>query len=167
MTLSVDVVDPGGLVADHDAVRGLVEAVLSAEGIAGEVSVAFVDEATMADLNGRYRDADGPTDVLSFDYSGDCSPPPASAAPPASSGTVGSGAGVSGEIVVCPEVVARYAAEEDREPAVQMGWTIIHGVLHLAGYDHETDHGEMRAREQHLLGRLHGAVRALSLSAGG
>lgn len=158
--MTVDVVDATGLVAGHDAVSELAEAVLAAEGVSGEVSVAFVDEAAIADLNSRYRDADGPTDVLSFDYSDEDHPARGHE-------VTGAATEVAGEIVVCPQVVMRYAAEEGREPAVQLGWTIIHGVLHLAGYDHETDRGKMRAREQELLRRLNGPVRALSLAEAG
>ena len=55
-------------------------------------------------------------------------------------------------------------AEEGREANVQLGWTLIHGTLHLAGYDHETDRGEMREREQELLRLLGGRVQALALS---
>ena len=61
----------------------------------------------------------------------------------------------------------RYAAEEGREAIIQLGWTLIHGTLHLAGYDHETDQGEMREREQELLRRLDGRVQALVDRGGG
>ena len=154
MTIVVDVVDDTGLVAGHDAVRGLLEAVLEAEGVSGEVAVAFVDEPL-------YRRPEQPL--------------------PGGRGTHGraglrlrsgggvarrqhEGAAASGEIVVCPQVVMRYAAEEGREATVQLGWTLIHGALHLAGYDHETDDGEMREREQELLRRLGERVQALALT---
>lgn len=165
MTVSVDVVDPIGLVAGHEAVRGLVEAVLAAEGLSGEVAVAFVDEATIADLNSRYRDAEGSTDVLSFDYSdqhatelGWLRQESPEGFPPVE------GVTVAGEIAVCPQVVARYAAEEGRDPTLQLGWTLIHGVLHLAGYDHETDQGEMRRREQALLEELGDRVAMVAMA---
>ena len=104
MTIVVDVVDDTGLVAGHDAVRALVEAVLEAEGVSGEVAVAFVDEPSIAGLNSRYREAEGSTDVLAFDYPAEPEwPGPAE------------GEAASGEIVVCPQVVMRYAAEEGRE----------------------------------------------------
>ena len=153
MTIVVDVVDDTGLVAGHDAVRGLVEAVLEAEGVSGEVAVAFVDEQSIAGLNSRYRQAEGSTDVLAFDYAVEPDwPGPAE------------GDAASGEIVVCPQVVMRYAAEEAREAKVQLGWTLMHGALHLAGYDHETDDGEMREREQQLLRQLGERVQALVLT---
>jgi probable rRNA maturation factor len=168
MTSVVDVADGTGLVAGHDAVKDLVNAVLEAEGLEGAVSVAFVDEASIADLNGRYREAEGPTDVLSFDYA--AAPEWVEAeggaewpADGAEEAAAGQGA-VSGEVVVCPQVVLRYAAEEGREPVIQLGWTLIHGTLHLAGYDHETDRGEMREREQLLLARLAPRVQALAFA---
>jgi probable rRNA maturation factor len=156
MTIVVDVVDDTGLVAGHDAVRGLVEAVLEAEGASGEVAVAFVDEPSITRLNGRYRETEGPTDVLAFDYAAEPEWPGPAA-----------GEAVSGEIVVCPQVVMRYAGEEGREATMQLGWTLIHGTLHLAGYDHETDEGEMREREQQLLLRLGERVQALALARSG
>jgi probable rRNA maturation factor len=119
------------------------------------VAVAFVSEVAIAGLNDRYRESDVSTDVLAFDYSNGTHWP----------GEQGA-AGVTGELVVCPEVVMRYATEEDRDPARQLGWTLIHGALHLAGYDHETDRGEMRAREQRLLGQFDPIVRLLSTKDG-
>jgi probable rRNA maturation factor len=152
MTLSVDVVDDTGLVADPKAIRRLVRAALRAEGATGEVAVAFVYETTMARLNSRYRDVEGLTDVLAFDYS-------SGSDWPGQAGTEG----VAGEIVVCPQVVIRFASEEHRDPGPQLGWTLIHAALHLAGYDHETDQGEMRERERRLLQQLDGLVRLVSL----
>ena len=68
--------------------------------------------------------------------------------------------------MVCPRVVIRYAGEEGRDPVAQLGWTLIHGTLHLVGYDHETDQGEMREREQRLLEQFGGLVRLLSVASG-
>jgi probable rRNA maturation factor len=174
MTVVVDVADASGLVAGHDAVRALVEAVLEAEGVSGEVSVAFVDEPSIAELNGRYREVEGSTDVLAFDYAADAEWPgqaerggQAGADGPAEDRSPAESGAVSGEVLVCPQVVMRYAAEEGREAIIQLGWTLIHGTLHLAGYDHETDQGEMREREQELLRRLGGRVQALTLTASG
>jgi probable rRNA maturation factor len=160
MTVDVDVVDGAGLAVDHRTVGALVEAVLGEEGLHGDVDVAFVSEAAITDLNGRYRDAAGPTDVLSFDYSTEADWPGREHAGSAK------GRNVSGEIVVCPRVVIRYASEEGRDVAEQLGWTLIHGALHLSGYDHETDTGEMRERERALLARLDEHVRALAPAAG-
>jgi probable rRNA maturation factor len=174
MTILVDVADATGLVAGHDTVRALVEAVLEAEGVSGEVSVAFVDESSIAELNRRYREVEGSTDVLAFDYAAEAEWPgraehggEAADDGPAEDPSSAEGGAVSGEVVVCPQVVTRYAAEEGREAIVQLGWTLIHGTLHLAGHDHETDQGEMRDREQELLRRLGERVQALTLTANG
>jgi probable rRNA maturation factor len=153
MTVAVDVVDDTGLVKDRQAVKRLVEAVLDAEGVSGEIAVAFVDEARIAELNGRYREINVPTDVLAFVYATETDWP-----------AQADSAGADGELVVCPRVVIRYAGEEGSDPAMQLGWTLIHGALHLAGYDHEMDHGEMRAREQSLLERFDGLARHLSVA---
>jgi probable rRNA maturation factor len=155
MTVAVEVVDGTGLVTHQEIARALVEAVLDAEGVSGEVTVAFIDEAAITELNRRYRKSNVPTDVLAFDY----------AAEPGWPAEAESG-GVAGEVAVCPRVVIRYADEDGRDPAAQLGWTLIHGALHLAGYDHETDHGEMRAREQRLLEQFDGLVRLLSVAGG-
>jgi probable rRNA maturation factor len=140
VTVAVEVVDDTGLVRQLGAVTRLVEAVFEAEGVSGEFAVAFVDEASIAELNARYRESDMPTDVLSFDYA-------AGEGWPAEAGS----GEVDGEVVVCPQVVIRYADEAGRDPGAQLGWTLIHGALHLAGYDHETDQGEMREQERRLL----------------
>jgi probable rRNA maturation factor len=139
-------------------VKDLVKHVLAVEKAKGLVSVAFVDEQEMAELNKLYRGIASPTDVLSFGQ-GDESvewPDPTRGRDPE-----------LGEVVLCPAVVARYAGEEGGDPGTQMGWAILHGVLHLLGYDHETDGGEMRAREQVLLRELERRVRAVSEAARG
>lgn len=139
-------------------VKDLVKAVLAVEKARGLVSVAFVDEQEMAELNALYRGLDSSTDVLSFGQAdgGIEWPDP----------TKGHDAEL-GEVVVCLPVVALYATEEGGDPDTQMGWTILHGVLHLLGYDHERDDGEMRDREQALLRELDRRVRAVSKAARG
>ncbi len=137
----------------------LVEAVLDAEGVAGMVTVAFVGEEAIAELNTRYRGLDEPTDVLSFSSAADDAWPDQQ-----DSDAVAEPVRDLGEMVVCPAVVRRYA-EEDGDPERQLGWTLMHGVLHLVGYDHERDDGEMRERERVLLGDLDQEVRAVSLGA--
>lgn len=140
MSASVEVVDRVGLGAVKGPVGALVSAVLAMEGGTGAVVVAFVTEEAMAGLNIRYRGLKGATDVLSFPEAGAASEWPAGPE--------------LGEVVVCPAVVARYAAEDGLDSRGQLGWTLIHGLLHLLGYDHEVDEGEMRRREQELLERL-------------
>lgn len=134
-------------------VKKLVKAVLAAESVDGSVSLAFVDEAEIKDLNARFRELDESTDVLSFRQADSDTlwPDPTE-----------EGGAELGDVIVCPSVVERYALEEGGDPQTQLGWTVVHGVLHLLGHDHETDSGEMRAREQELLNVLGAQVNAVS-----
>jgi probable rRNA maturation factor len=102
-------------------------ALASAQVEDGHVAVAFVDADTIASLNAEHRGKDGPTDVLSFpvDEAGPIPGPPALRE--------------LGDVVICP------AHTEDLREAV------VHGALHLAGMDHETDDGEMLALQAELL----------------
>ncbi len=148
--LLIDVVDHTGWVRDRRAVKSLVEAVLRAEEARGRVAVAFVKRREMAELNEHYRASEGPTDVLSF--------------PQVKSDEWLDEADELGEVVVCPEVVLEYSREEGTTFEAQLAWTLVHGVLHLLGYDHEADKGEMREREAEILAGLGELAVALTLS---
>ncbi len=166
MTTLVEVIDQTGFDQSRGPVGDLVEAVLQAEGVRGTMVVAFVDEEAMAELNGRYRGCAEPTDVLSFRYADDSWEWPDQPGADPDSGPHATEADVPdlGEVIVCPAVVQRYAEEEGADPGRQLAWTLLHGALHLVGYDHEQDNGEMRGREQTLLGRLVELVTAFSSS---
>ena len=148
----VDVLDEDASGVSPEAVSALVRAVLDAEATDGAVTVVFVGEPVIADLNLRYRGLVEPTDVLSFPEASDEGAWPAEGQARALGSEDAAGARELGEVVVCPAVVRRYAAEEGNDVDRQFAWTIVHGVLHLLGYDHEVDKGEMREREQTLLG---------------
>ncbi len=109
--------------------------------LTGEVTVRVVDEAESAALNGDYRGRQGPTNVLSFPA--DTSWPELSDQP-------------AGDIAVCAPVLAREAAEQGKTLAEHWAHIMIHGALHLAGYDHETaaEATVMEARERELLAAL-------------
>ena len=158
MTVVVEVVDETDLGVPTDRLAELVRAVLEREEAEGAIVVALVEEQAIAELNGRDRGLPEPTDVLSYcAEDGDVEWPGAF-----------DGEGVPpdlGEVIVCPAVVSRYAKEGDSEPGRQLAWTVVHGVLHVLGYDHERDDGEMRLREQALLEELGPLARALSLPA--
>jgi len=141
----------------------LAEQVLDAEGVGGEVelSVVFVDEATIAGLNGRFAGRDEPTDVLSFPI--DDEPPESGRHPDAG----GSGPGepsepdelplLLGDVYVCPAVAARNAPGRAGTYDDEVALLLVHGILHLLGMDHE-DAGEaevMEQRERALLARFH------------
>jgi len=106
-----------------------------------EVAVCLVSDAEMARLNEAYRRKKGPTDVLSF---------PAEKA----GGELRSGRRFLGDIAIAPETARRYARRDGRALREELRVLILHGVLHLLGYDHETDHGEMERMEQRLRRRL-------------
>jgi len=106
---------------DVDALASLARATLLAEGLSEvELSLSFVDEAEMEDLQVRYLDEPGPTDVLSFPLDGEDE----------------RGLRVLGDVVIAPSVAARNNPED---PGGELRLLVVHGVLHLLGYDHEED----------------------------
>ncbi|MCX8032083.1 MAG: rRNA maturation RNase YbeY [Thermoleophilia bacterium] len=148
------------------AIVDFIESVLEAEGVEGRLTVAIVDEEAMAGLNTQYRGVEGPTDVLSFCYAMSQETQLMSEEEFLADLCVDEeeqGLADLGEIAVCPSVVARYAAEEGEDPDRRFAWSVLHGVLHLLGYDHETDAGEMFIKEQVLLRQLEPLVKAVRL----
>jgi probable rRNA maturation factor len=124
---------------DRAAVRAAVRAVLDGEEVADyEVSLAFVDDATIHRLNKQFLQHDEPTDVLSFPLSD----------PGAKK--------LSGELVIGAEVARARAAELGHDVQAELALYVIHGLLHLCGYDdHEPDDAAaMRQRERRYLQQL-------------
>lgn len=104
------------------------------------VTVAFVSDGTMLELNRRWRSKRGTTDVLSF---------------PAEQDEFEKQEDASlGDIVISAEQAARQAAENDLKFDEEIAQLILHGLLHLCGYDHETDKGEMNRLEIRLRRKL-------------
>lgn len=142
----------------------LARNVLDAEGVGNdvEVSVLFVDEPTIAELNERFLGTSGPTDVLAFPI--DDEPAPGGRSP--DEGGTGPGGPLSseedpvpmllGDVVVCPAVARRQAEEHDVTAEEEMALLVVHGLLHLLGMDHlESDEAErMESRERQLLSRF-------------
>ncbi len=108
--------------------RAAVAATLKAAGVnEGHLSVELVDESRIRELNRGHRGRNEPTDVLSFPVDG--------------AGAV-AGPRELGDVVICPE---------HTEDVIE---ATVHGVLHLCGYDHETDKGEMLALQREVIARL-------------
>ena len=113
--------------------------------VRGELTVRIVDENESAELNSRYRGKKGATNVLSFPASGVEVP----ATAPDELLPVG-------DLVICATVVAREAREQGKTLAAHWAHMVVHGALHLQGYDHETmrDAGVMETRERAVLAEL-------------
>jgi probable rRNA maturation factor len=141
----------------------LAEAVLADEGVQGdtELSMLFVDETSIADLNKRFLGKDGPTDVLAFPIDEE----PAESGRSPDSG--GSGPGFTGDpeeaptllgdVVICPTVAHRNAPDHAGTFEDEIALLVVHGVLHLLGLDHMDDEEaeEMEAKERALLAKHH------------
>ena len=112
-----------------------------------ELSVVFVDEQTMTDLHERWMDEPGPTDVLSFPMD-ELRPPRDDEQPPE---------GLLGDVVICPAVAQRQAANAGHSDRTELAVLLTHGVLHLLGYDHAEPDEErlMFGLQRRLLGEWH------------
>lgn len=146
----------------------LALAALADEGVSGEceLSVMFVAEATIAELNERFMGHEGPTDVLSFPIDGEPDPPgrwPDSGGPgPDREDDPEELPLLLGDVVVCPAVAERNAPTHAGSVDDELALLIVHGILHLLGMDHATDEqrAAMWAREQTLLAAHHGPLAA-------
>ncbi len=103
---------------------------------AAQLTVRFVDAEEGRALNAQYRGKDHATNVLTFDY----------ARQPA----------LAGDLVLCLPVVLREAAEQGKAPEAHFAHLVVHGMLHLQGYDHENgaDARVMEQKEREILARL-------------
>ncbi|HEX4154920.1 MAG TPA: rRNA maturation RNase YbeY [Acidobacteriaceae bacterium] len=119
----------GGLARFLRSAQGLV-------GLKGGVDVLLADDRRLRELNREFRGKDKATDVLSF---------------PAAEAFAGQHAG---DLAISFDAAARQAAEHGHSLRDEVRVLMLHGLLHLNGMDHETDHGEMAKREAELRGRL-------------
>lgn len=148
---------------DVDRWVRLAHDVLIAEGVRGEVelSLLFVDEATIAELNGRFMDADGPTDVLAFPIDDPVVagrwPDASTSGPDREDPEPGDLPLLLGDVVVCPAVAERQAPEHAGSYEDEIALLVVHGVLHVLGHDHAEpeETAEMQARERALLDEFH------------
>lgn len=138
--IGVSVASPQELVPlDYARVKECARTVLDGEGVKeAKVTLAFVDDATIAGLNKRFLEHEGPTDVITFPYS----------RPGAKK--------LEGEVVIGVEVALREAADRGHDVNTELCLYVIHGALHLCGYDDTTRQAasEMRKKEREYLRRL-------------
>ncbi len=107
-------------------------------GLKGQVDVLLTDDATLKKLNREYRGKNIATDVLSF---------------PAMR-VEGNAESQAGDLAISVDTAARQAAKHGHNLQAELKILLIHGLLHLAGFDHENDSGEMRQREAELRARF-------------
>jgi probable rRNA maturation factor len=105
----------------------------------GKVSVLLTTDAAQRGFNRRFRGKNKPTDVLSF---------------PADPNAPGGEEKFAGDLSISVPTACRQALQQGHSLATEIKVLILHGVLHLAGYDHETDSGQMERRERTLRARL-------------
>ena len=132
--------------ADLPALRAYVRSLKQILGLGGrEFNVCLVADREMARLNAAYRSTPRPTDVLSFPWKGSQN----------GKGLRGSEFnGFLGDVAVSVETARRHASREGHSTLNEIRWLVLHGVLHLLGYDHERDRGEMTQLEHALRERL-------------
>lgn len=135
-------------------VASIVESVDEADN--GSFSVAFVSDTRMKELNAFFRGKDATTDVLSFPHEPDEFEQNTGSGLSLSDEehSDSSGAEFLGDIVISVEQAARQAIENKLTLDREIKQLILHGLLHLCGYDHETDDGQMNRRELELRKKL-------------
>ncbi len=147
MSVDIDIIFAAEPWEGFDGLEGLtresVDASVAESGVklveGCEMSVTFCDDAEIRGLNAQWRGKDKPTNVLSFP-----TPGPLAARP------------LLGDIVIAYETVAREAAEQEKTLRDHTAHMVIHGFLHLIGYDHETaaEAEEMEGLERRIAARL-------------
>ena len=147
----VEVADVSGALEtsrpDDSAIEGWVQAALAAVDVpkrgTAEVAVLVADSETVRQMNYDHRGKDGPTNVLSFPVRDLVGLPDEASVP-------------LGDVVLCPEVIARESAEQGKAADDHWAHLCVHGALHLAGFDHENaaDAAEMEALEVKILAEM-------------
>jgi len=153
--VSVFLADEQSLDLDLARLRSLAEMVLAEEGFPEdtELTILFVDDDQMASYNSRFLDRAGPTDVLAF---------PVERLQPGSVPEIDPYGPplMLGDVIVAPAYARRQAEEYQVSPEDEMTLMVVHGILHLLGYDHQEDADaeKMEARETVLMAQV-GKVR--------
>ena len=122
---------------DEDSIKRWVSAAVRDERDECELSIRIVDELESADFNQRYRGKSGATNVLSFPFDA-VTPEPLP---------------ILGDLVICAPVLVREAAEQQKTTTAHWAHIVIHGVLHLLGYDHieDQDAEQMESLETEIM----------------
>ncbi len=149
--MTVNLIDDQSRGFDQDAVVALAEMVLAEEGFAPDtvVDITAITEMAMAELNQAHLGRTGPTDVLSFPLESlepGRAPVPNPGTPPLH----------LGDLVIAPDYVAAQAETYEVEFEEELALMIVHGLLHLMGWDHQADDEAeaMEARERTLLAKV-------------
>lgn len=137
-------VDAASDLPSEDALRRWAAAALEANAQSAELTLRVCCGEEIHALNRDYRGVDKPTNVLSFPAEAEGWPEPEAAA-------------YLGDVAICAEVVVREAAEQGKASEAHWAHMVIHGVLHLQGYDHieSAEAEQMEARERAILASFH------------
>lgn len=137
--MTVEIHDAQGhLAIDPEVVRSLARRVLEGEGVtSASISLAFVDDAAIHEVNRRHLAHDWPTDVITFRLSEPGASP------------------LEAELVVSAEMTVSTAREAGTDPTAELMLYVVHGLLHLCGYDDTSESAAraMRRREDEVLRR--------------
>lgn len=147
MSIVIQVLDPFQHLVSTDRLQAALAAVLVQENASGDVTLVLTDDPTIADLNRRFLDQDGPTDVLSF---------PAQDASPTTFVLPPDVDPYLGDIVIAYPYAAAQAERLGHAIADELDLLTVHGALHLLGYDHAEPEEEaaMWARQDAILRAL-------------
>jgi probable rRNA maturation factor len=129
----IDLDNQTTLAVDLEALEKIADALSNKE-----IELIITDDATMQELNAEYRGKNNVTDVLSFPME----------APFTEQSIFGM---PLGSIIIAESLVKNKAEEFGHSTQDELSLLFIHGMLHLLGFDHENDHGEMRMREKELI----------------
>jgi probable rRNA maturation factor len=139
--LDIQIISQSKQLPDQEQLQYWVDAVLKDEYQDSELVIRIVDEAEMTQFNEQYRDKKGSTNILSFPFEV----------------PEGVDSNLLGDILVCAPVVEKEAQQQHKERDNHWAHIIVHGVLHLLGYDHVDDHQdaeEMEALEIKILKKI-------------
>ncbi|MCW2866905.1 MAG: ybeY [Marmoricola sp.] len=154
--MSIEIQNESGVEVDERRTQRLARFVMDRMRVhaQAELSVSIVDTATIAELNAKWMDKEGPTDVLAFPMD-ELRPGLVNEEPEE---------GVLGDLVLCPEVAAAQAVTAGHSTTAELDLLTTHGILHLLGYDHAEpeEHREMFGLQDELLAawREHESARA-------